>query len=647
MMFAAFNIETVYPTLERMGEYAEIWLRKAGIGSIILLLIWTLWFVLKAALRDGQWVPYGLTGRLSSEGTENNWRARVFWMLLGLTAVAFIGMIAYFGYYLFTQNTIFDPFDVPGPENKYRDHTRTDIAVNFFCALALLTLSIEFIFEVLRFSPRRLMAIARFSIKEAIRRKVLWVFLILGIVVLFASWFITTEKKNDQWQQYINLVFYVVTTMILVTSGILACFSIPTDIKHQTIFTVVTKPVQKLEIVLGRILGLVGLMTVILILAGAVSLIYVARGVDQEVKKSIRARTVAFGNLLFLDITPSGEVVVKERGGDNVGRVWEYFQYLSGGTGQEAVWFFDKLPVAVANRELVTIEATFDIFRTSKGGAEGFEQGVAVQFSFVNRAKWKGNFEEYRNARDPKTNLPLSADEKARKFGYYELPKPARVFDEGEPTLVSFPGSIMADSPSNAILEVHVNCRSNSQYLGTAQRNLFMLVDEGNWVLNFFKGLVGVWFFMVLVVTFGVVLSTYLNAPISLLITVLLVIMGQPAILKYIYEQSLPDDPVNRPGGRAFESALRLINKENMVTPLTDNAASRTAIAMDNSVRYVFKLIHAALPDLEIYDRKLFVSEGFDIPGSELFAAFLRLIMYLFPCLLLGYYLLCGREIAN
>ena len=240
--------------------------------------------------------------------------------------------------------------------------------------------------------------------------------------------------------------------MVLVTTGILACFSLPTDIKQQTIFTVVTKPVQKLEILLGRILGLVFLMTFILAAAAGVSLIYVARGVDPEVAKTIRARNVAFGHLQFLDVDARGATFLKEKGGDNIGRTWDYFQYLRGGSAQEAIWSFTDLPSSIATKDKVLVEATFDIFRTSKGG-EKVEEGVPVQFTFVNKAKWHHNLEEYREARDPKTNLPLTPDEKARKFGYYELPKPARAYDEGESTKVYFPGSIMADSPPGAVLE--------------------------------------------------------------------------------------------------------------------------------------------------------------------------------------------------
>jgi hypothetical protein len=166
-MFAAFNLETVFPTMENLPEYAELWLRKAGVGAMAALVVWFLWFVLKAALRDGKWVPYGLMGRLESEGTENNWRARVFWMLLGITSVAIIGGIAFYFYHLMNNSVLFDVFDVPSKENRYRAHNLTDLAINVICLLALLTVSIELIFDLARLSFRRVFAIAKFSIKEA------------------------------------------------------------------------------------------------------------------------------------------------------------------------------------------------------------------------------------------------------------------------------------------------------------------------------------------------------------------------------------------------------------------------------------------------------------------------------------------------
>jgi ABC-type transport system involved in multi-copper enzyme maturation permease subunit len=645
-MFASFIVEYQYPTLENFGAFLELWLRKAGFGALGLLFIWALWFVLKAALRDGKWVPYGITGRLDAEGSRDNWRARSFWYLLLLTVAGLICLVAAISIQAAKSGAV--PLDLFESDKRTGPRNWMDWLINGFCLISLVTLSWEFLLDVFRFSPRRLIAIARFSIKEAIRRKVLWSFLLLGLVVLFASWFISTEKKDDQWRQYVNLVFYVISVMVLLMSSILACFSLPTDIKQQTIFTVVTKPVLKLEIILGRVLGLVFLMTMVLLVAGGVSVIYVARGVDPEVAQlAKRARQVRFGSLYFIDYNERGEMVRMDRG-YNVGREWEYFQYIRGGSAQEAIWYFRDLPADLANRDKIAIEGTFDIFRTSKGGTDTFDQGVSVQFWFVNPTKWRGNFDEYREARDPNTGQPLTASEKARKFGYYELPKPIKVLDEGIASRVTFPASLLADSPQGTTVEVHVNCRSSSQYLGTAQRNLYLIVDEANWAVNYFKGLTSIWFYMIIVVCIGVVLSTYLNAPVSLLLSTILILGGQPKVLEYIHELSLPSDPVERPGGGPFESAVRTFEKVNLVAPISDSAISRVAQFADNyAFRFLFKAVYAILPDLALYDRTIFVAEGFDIDGTELVAAFLRLLLFVFPFLLVGYYLLNGREIAN
>jgi ABC-type transport system involved in multi-copper enzyme maturation permease subunit len=648
-MFAAFNVEIDYPKWDQMLQYVELWLRKAGIGAVVVLFIWLLWFILKAALRDGKWVPYGLTGRLDTTGETNNWRVRLFWVMLAITGAAIIGGIAFYLYKIIYSDTLIDLFDLPDPANRtHSTRNLSDYLINIFCGLALFTLSLEFLFDVFRFSPRRLIAITRFSIKEAVRRKVLWSFLLLGLVVLFASWFITTEKKDDQWRQYVNLVFFVVSAMVLVMSGILACFSLPTDIKQQTIFTVVTKPVQKLEIVVGRIFGIVLLMTLILAIAGAVSLVYIARGVDPEVKRQAsRARGIETGNIKFFQLAENGQVVETGRL-DMIGREWEYFSYLRGGSSQEAVWYFPGITKALEGKDRVRVECTFDIFRTSKGGLDRFAQGVSAQFWFINRSKWRGDFDELRGAIDPATRQPLSAEQKAKKFGYYELPQPIVVFDEGEPSAFTFPAGIMDDSPPNAVLEVHLSCRSPNQYLGTAANNLYLLVAEKNWVVNYFKGLTGIWFYMVLITTIGVVLSTYLNAPVSMMVTVLLILAGQPRVLSYINDLALPEDEINRPGGSTAQSFYRLMEKRNLVAPLGDSPVVKAARFIDNYVfRYLFKMVYAVLPDVAIYDRALFVAEGFDIPPNELGATLVHLLLYLFPFLLLGYYLLTGRELAN
>ncbi len=67
------------------------------------------------------------------------------------------------------------------------------------------------------------------------------------------------------------------TYLVLLMALFLSVFSLPTDIKNNTIYTIVTKPVRPGEIVLGRILGFSLIGTVLLAVMGVFSYVFVVR----------------------------------------------------------------------------------------------------------------------------------------------------------------------------------------------------------------------------------------------------------------------------------------------------------------------------------------------------------------------------------
>src|SRR5262249_7798457 len=147
------------------------------------------------------------------------------------------------------------------------------------CALAAVLVPVLVNIPQLRW--RRIWALAKLSFKEALRRRVLWAFSLLLVVFLFASWFLP-YKPEDQVRNYVRAVYWTMTPLLLVTAGLLAAFSIPADLRNQTMHTIVTKPVERFEIILGRFIGYTLLMTMVLAVMNLLSLVYVARGVDQE-----------------------------------------------------------------------------------------------------------------------------------------------------------------------------------------------------------------------------------------------------------------------------------------------------------------------------------------------------------------------------
>ncbi len=658
-MFATtgFVLEYDYATLRGLwggtGMLAS-WLELLGSISAFVLGVWFVVASLFWLLGRGEQAFYGLSGRLARVHPEEVWKPRSFWLLAGLAAVA-----------LGAAGVAWLVLGKP---------PQTIVWIG--CASALLAVCWEFLLDAGKLSSRRIWALARFSIKEAIRRRALWSFCVILAVFLFASWFMPIYRRpEDQWRNYVDLVFFMTTALLLITASVVGCFSLPTDIQRQTIHTVVTKPVQRFEIVIGRVIGFTILMTVVLVVLSLASLLYVFRGISQEARDtSMRARVPVFvdkdNGLRFEELDAQGSWSPRQ-GQLKVGREWEYLEYLKGGSTQEAVYVFpaadlpgslldqaaeakrlreqleqpgaddEQLRRRLRQLERIPIEFVFDIFRTSKGG-ESYKEGVVCQLSFVNTNKWNYRLAtEYREALDEATKLPLSSEQKASRYGYYELPVPITVTDYERYTL-TFPAGVLEDIGGRE-LQIRVACRSHSQYLGVARANLYILAEEASFFGNFLKGVTGIWFLLVLVVAIGVVFSTYLNAIVSLMLTWVLAFCGLPRIRDFI--EGLATSGIA--GGGPGESFLRLIWQQNVVTPLEATPGVRAVQVTDQAFQVMFRGMLKILPDLGQYDRTMFVAEGFSIPGSELLAAGLMLIGYLFPFLVLGYYLINSREVAG
>src|SRR5262249_26346727 len=125
-----------------------------------------------------------------------------------------------------------------------------------------------------RLVPRRIWAIARVSIKEAWSRGIVWVCLINLVIYLAGDWFIS-PKPEDQLRNRVGIAYFSMAVLFVLSAMLLGAFSIPADIKNQNIFTVVTKPVERYEIVLGRFLGYALLLLAELVLLTVVSYVYV------------------------------------------------------------------------------------------------------------------------------------------------------------------------------------------------------------------------------------------------------------------------------------------------------------------------------------------------------------------------------------
>jgi hypothetical protein len=544
-----------------------------------------------------------------------------------------------------------------------------------------------------RIGWRRIWAIARLSWKEAVRGRVIWVFGAMALVFLFAAWFVPA-KPEDQLRSYVRVVYWSMTPLFLITAGLLGSFSIPNDVRNNTIHTIVTKPVEKFEIVIGRFLGYAALLTIVLLVVASLSLIYVIRGVNEDAKQeSYKARVPVYGKLHF-----AGTKLADR--GDSVGREWGYRSYITGqtkyrreGLRQFAIWDFQEIPADVRQRDEDTIfEFSFDIFRLSKG-EEG--KGVHCSFTFADVTKFAsldsnrqaqeldGRTDQMRKEREKEYALAAKQLEKDKKgknesaqaaldgqykgklrsidlalLAHYRLYQVTGVevtdyhtqevvvpAEEFRALVSDDAGRKKKDDASQPVLRVFVSVdiADQAQMVGVAPQDFYLLAYEKPFWQNFLKGVLGMWCTHMLVLGVAIACSTYLSSVISLLITMFLFIFG----LSLDYLKEIAERRVE--GGGPFQSALRIGTKMSPAAPLESSPTTSIIQVFDSFFSWWIGRILNLIPDINRHDLHQYVANGFDIGWTDvlLLDNALPLFGYLAPWAILAYYLMKYREIAN
>jgi hypothetical protein len=152
--------------------------------------------------------------------------------------------------------------------------------------------------EIIQTSPNRVWAIAWFAMMESWRKKVVVVFVLFALLLLFASWFLDPNSENPALL-YISFILGTMNLLVVMLAFFLSAFSLPLDIKNRTIYSIVTKPVRMMEIVLGRIVGFSLIGSALLLVMGICSYLFVTQSLSHthEVDKdSIKLVDAPGGN---------------------------------------------------------------------------------------------------------------------------------------------------------------------------------------------------------------------------------------------------------------------------------------------------------------------------------------------------------------
>jgi len=114
--------------------------------------------------------------------------------------------------------------------------------------------------------------IAKITVAEARRRRVLRAVIALVIVIIISMTFFSYLSPQEQARMLINGGLSAITVFGILLAIFVAAFLIPNEIENRTVYAILAKPVRRFEFVLGKYLGalivlaaVVAIMTVVLV----------------------------------------------------------------------------------------------------------------------------------------------------------------------------------------------------------------------------------------------------------------------------------------------------------------------------------------------------------------------------------------------
>jgi len=119
---------------------------------------------------------------------------------------------------------------------------------------------------------QQILVIAKQTFKEAVRNKILFILITLGVIKICCSVFMPVVGEGREKLKIVeSMCFRSITFFGTLAAILLSASSIPTDIDNKVLCTITAKPVQRANIIFGKIIGFVYIIGVLLLIMGSVS----------------------------------------------------------------------------------------------------------------------------------------------------------------------------------------------------------------------------------------------------------------------------------------------------------------------------------------------------------------------------------------
>ncbi|MDO4587790.1 MAG: hypothetical protein Q4C95_10905 [Planctomycetia bacterium] len=354
---------------------------------------------------------------------------------------------------------------------------------------------------------------------------------------------------------------------------------------------------------------------------------------------TIQAKVPIYGKIKFRDANE----FQKEKG-INVGEEWEYRSYIAGATPEAVIWTFDNLK-SEQFPDGLPIEMTISVFRTTMGNIEQTimgsllvrnpQTGLTAETNIFNSEKYtaKALLISRQIDKSKVQNRPTQLKQVGDEASFHQQNvafEPKESYD------------LFEDFVVDGKLEIWLQCIDRNQYFGAAEFDLYIRSSDANIFANFLKGYLGIWQQMIILISFGVLFSTFLSGPVAMISTfgIMIAAFCKQLFLQIAYMQAL--------GGGPVEAFNRLVSHENMMTELPKNFATSLVKFFDMIASGFLSVIGLAIPSFTDYNIYMdSIASGYNIPFNTILVHGITTLAYVIPLFIAGYLILKNREVAK
>ena len=118
--------------------------------------------------------------------------------------------------------------------------------------------------------------IALTTVGEAVRRRVLLIILFIGVLLLSIIPSLSVLSARSETSTMISTMYAVLRFTSALIAIILTIYMIPNEIERRTIYTILSKPVQRWQFLLGKYLGAVFALFLMIVLMSVVMIVLFA-----------------------------------------------------------------------------------------------------------------------------------------------------------------------------------------------------------------------------------------------------------------------------------------------------------------------------------------------------------------------------------